>query len=134
MSTTNITTAGKKGDIRVAFGFERYMVDGDYEVGPVLYLYTLMNRNVVTYIPCRQLGQFDERDRDPRTKDPICLPRCAEIAERLYGMPTSYGASRVLAAISEWMTDAKNMPPPSTCRDLGQAVDMMRRHGFDVVE
>ncbi len=132
MSTTAITTTGRKGDIRIAFGFER--VNGYGLPEPVIYLFTKMNRQVMVNIPSVYMHEFDERDRDPITKEPKCLDKCRKIAETLYGMPTSYGANRVLSAISDWMTDIKNLPPPSTFRSQEHMLDEMKRRGFDVIE
>ena len=132
MSATALTATGRKGDIRVAFGFMRVREFAQPE--PCIHLYTLWNKQVMVQIPSCQMYLFDYRDRDARTRDPQCMPKCAEIAEMLYGMPTSYGATRVLDAITDWMDDIKNMPPPSTFRNPEMLFEEMKRRGFDVVE
>lgn len=132
VSTTALTSAGKKGDIRIAFGFMQ--VEGYGLPEPCIHLYTLRNKNIMVQLPSAHMYKFDERDRDPITKEPKCLKDCERIAEMLYGMPTSYGASRVLSAISEWMTDVKNLPPPSTFRNPEAYLEEMKRLGMDVAE
>jgi hypothetical protein len=132
MSTTPITQTGKKGDIRIAFGFMRVQDRGLPE--PCLHLFTLWNKQVLIQIPACEMHRFDERDRDPRTHEPACLPKCQEISDMLYGQPVAGGAHRVLDAITEWLTDIKNLPPPSTYRNTDDYLGEMRRRGFDVVE
>jgi len=52
----------------------------------------------------------------------------------LYGMPTSYGATRVLDVITDWMTDIKNLPPPSVFRgDAERMLQYMEKQGLEVV-
>ncbi len=130
MSTTAITTTGKKGDIRIAFGFMKVK---DHGVQPALHLFTKWNQQVLVQIPCTSMHEYDERDRG-LDGEPKCLKRCGEIAEMLYGQPTSYGAARVLDAITEWMTDVKNLPPPSTFRNSADYLEYMKQHGFDIAE
>lgn len=133
MATTNVMEAGgKKGDIRVAFGFME--VPGYRLPMGAIHLFTKWNQQVVLQIPECEMWRFDYRDRDPITKNPRCLPECARLAELLYGMPTSYGAARVLDAITDWMDEIKNLPPPSTYRNTDDYLGEMRRRGFDVVE
>lgn len=149
MSTTAITSAGKKGDIRIAFGFERpdtLSLPEKYDPAfasqaarwydqpePCVYLYTDWNKQVMVTIPVVYMHLFDYREKD-RRGDPVALAKCREIAEMLYGMPTSYGAARVLDVITDWMTDIKNLPPPSVFRgDVEQMLQYMEKRGLEVV-
>lgn len=131
MTTTPITTTGKKGDLRIAFGFKRVP---HYGPQPVVYLFRAAAPQLMVDIPTTHISRFDERDRDPITKEPLCMPLCEEIADAIYGMRTMDGARRVLDTISEWMTDIKNLPPPATFRDSSHMLDEMKRRGFDLVE
>lgn len=149
MSTTQITQTGKKGDIHIAFGFER---PADFSLPaaigqqftdaraqhftapePCVYLYTQWNKQVVVKIPIVHMHLFDYRDRDQRTGDPVALAKCREIAEMLYGQPTINGASRVLDVLTDWMNDIKNLPPPSTFRNPEQALSYMEKMGMEVM-
>ena len=132
MSTTPITTTGKKGDLRIAFGFQRVADYGLPE--PCIYLFTNWNKQVLVHIPACHMHHFDERDRHPITKEPTCMPKCQEISDMLYGQPVAGGARRVLDAISEWMNDIKQLPPPNTFRNTDDYLGEMRRRGFDVVQ
>lgn len=132
MSTTNTSFVGRKGDIRVGFGFKR--VPGMGMPEPTIILFRSMNQNVCVELAGCHMHYFDERERDPFTKEPKCMPHCARIAEMLYGMPTSYGATRVLDAITEYMTDLKNMPPPSMFRNPEEYLEVLRARGHDIVD
>lgn len=147
MSTTAITTTGKKGDIRIAFGFDRpdqmSLTPGHLPLfgssnahwhnapEPCVYLYTDWNKQVMVKIPIVHMHEFDYRDKD-RLGDPACLPKCREIAEMLYGMPTTHGAHRVLDVLTDWMTDIKNLPPPRSFRTADAMLAYMEQQGIEV--
>jgi hypothetical protein len=129
VSTTKTTFTGKKGDLRIGFGYRRVPGLG---IEPTMYLWRAEAKNLMVDIPGRFMYLFDERDRE-QGKEPRCMPKCREIAEMLYGMMTKDGATRVLDAVSEFMTDLKNMPPPSTWRDPDTVERLLAHRGYDMV-
>jgi hypothetical protein len=130
VSTTKTTFTGKKGDLRIGFGYRRVPGLG---IEPTMYLWRAEAKNLMVDIPGRFMYLFDERDRE-QGKEPRCMPKCREIAEMLYGMMTKDGATRVLDAVSEFMTDLKNMPPPNQHRDPEHYLSELKKLGYDHVD
>ena len=129
-SSARITDTGRKGDLRVGFGFER--IQGNPQA--CMYLYAARSPRQVAMIPLRLMYLFDERDRNPITKEPECMPKVRQAAEAIYGAPpTTSEVTRVLDAITDFMTDLKNMPPPSTYRDPSQLERVLASRGYDMV-
>jgi hypothetical protein len=129
-STARISDTGRKGDLRIGFGFERI----NNVPQACMYLYAVRSPRQVAMVPLRLMYLFDERERDPVTKEPRCMPEVRRVAEAIYGaMPTTFEVTRVLDAITEFMTDLKNMPPPSTFRDPSQLERALELRGYDMV-
>ncbi len=129
-SSARITDTGRKGDLRIAFGFERH----DGQPQPCMYLHSVRSPRQVAVVPLRLMYLLDERDRHPITKEPLCLPRVEELAAAVYGgVPTKVEIYRVLDAVTDFMTDLKNMPPPSTLRDPDQLERVFESVGYDFV-
>lgn len=151
MSTTAITTTGKKGDLRIAFGFERpdrinlrggdeglqHAMRSSRAAGfdapePCVYIYSLWNQQVMVPIPVVHMHHFDYRQKDLRG-NPTALVPCRAIADMVYGQPVKGGAERVLDLLTDWMTDIKNLPPPTMFRNHEQMLSFMEAKGIEVV-
>lgn len=129
MSTARITDTGRKGDIRIAFGYERGNVDGRPE--PVMYVSTVRAPQVLASVPLSLMYLFDTRDREGTAR---AVEAARKVARTVYGAePSPTEVHRVLDAVTDWLTDLKNMPPPSTWRNGETAEHVLRKHGFDVV-
>jgi hypothetical protein len=128
-TTSRITDTGRKGDIRIAFGFERGDVDNKPE--PVMYVSTVRRPQLVASVPLSLLYLFDTRTaHDTAT----AVTHATTVARAVYGQePTRMEVHRVLSAIEDWATDLKNMPPPSTWRNSETVEQVLEKHGFDVV-
>jgi hypothetical protein len=129
MSTTNLEFTGKKGDIRVGFGFKR-LPDRDVPE-PTIYL---IRGPTLLEIPGSEMWRFDETDRDAAGQI-LCMPLCDKLADILYGYPMHNGGHRILDVLNEFMTDLKNMPPPSMIRGgSAEYMELLKARGIDIVD
>jgi len=130
---TKITDSGKKGDLRIAFGFKKL---ADFSMPqPVMYLYAARSPQVMVDIPLPLLYLFDYRDKDKKTGDPEALSRCKQVAEVVYGaFPTVSETHRVLDAITDFATDLKNMPLGAKARGWDSVQQHLETKGYDFVE
>lgn len=127
-STARITDTGRKGDLRIAFGFAR---QDNGRTEPVMYIGTVRSPQVVASIPISLMYLFDTRDA-AGTREALVHAR--KIAEAVYGhLPSRADVHRVLDAVTDWITDLKNMPPPSTWRNPETLAHELRRRGYDMV-
>lgn len=133
-STARITDTGRKGDLRIAFGFERVWNGYEYTPEPHMYIHAAASPRQAAAVALRQMYLFDTRDRDPVTNEPKCLPACRRLAEAIYGMaPSKREVYRVLDAVQEFMTDLKNMPPPARLRNPDMLERVLATKGYDLV-
>lgn len=129
-SSSKITDTGRKGDLRILFGFDRF--EGVPQ--PHMYIHAAHSPRQMAAVPLKLMYLFDERDRVGPKKDPKCLPHAARLAGAIYGhSPSRTEVFRVLDAVTEFMTDLKNMPPPSTWRDPSTAERLLAERGYDMV-
>lgn len=129
-SVSRITDTGRKGDLRIAFGFARFQGVAQ----PHMYIQTVRSPNACAAVPLKLMYLFDERERVGPRKEPKCLPEVTRLAEAIYGhLPSRAEIYRVLDAVTEFMTDLKNMPPPSTWRDTSTLERMLEARGYDMV-
>lgn len=129
-SSARITDTGRKGDLRVAFGFER---QNNGKTEPVMYIYTVRAPNVVASVPISLMYLFDTRERLPNGKL-AAMEHAEKIANMVYGgIPSQMEAHRVLDAVTDFLTDLKNMPPPSTIRNPEMIEQALQQRGYDMV-
>lgn len=129
-SSARITDSGRKGDLRIAFGFERF----DRQPQACMYIYAARSPRQIASIPITQMYRFDTREIDPATRENVAMPHARRVAEVVYGgVPSRMEVHRVLDAISDWMTDFKNMPPPATWRDPAALEAALAQRGYEFV-
>jgi hypothetical protein len=134
-STARITDTGRKGDLRIGFGFERQPPRGEPEA--CMYLYAARSPRQVASIPIRQMWMFDTRteaDRD-KTGEYEAMKYARTVAKAVYDTqnPSDMDTRRCLNAIEDFMTDLKNMPPPSTWRNPETLEQALAAKGYDMV-
>jgi hypothetical protein len=125
-STSKITDTGRKGDLRILFGFERF--EGVPQAH--MFIHAAHSPRQMAAVPLKLMYLFDERDRVGPMKEPQCLPHVTRLAEAIYGAaPSRTEVYRVLDAV----TELKNMPPPSTWRDPDTVERLLAHRGYDMV-
>lgn len=128
-SSARITDSGRKGDLRIAFGFERH----DGEPQACMYIYAARSPRQVASIPISLMYLFDTRRIDP-TRENAAMPHARKVADIVYGgVPSKMEVYRVLDAITDWITDLKNMPPPSTWRNPETLERALAERGYEFV-
>jgi len=134
-STARITDTGRKGDLRIGFGFERQPPRGEAEA--CMYLYAVRSPRQVACIPIRQMWMFDTRTEADRDKagEYKALEHARTVAKAVYDTqnPSEMDVHRCLNAIEDFMTDLKNMPPPSTWRNPETLEQALTAKGYDMV-
>ena len=129
-SAARITDTGRKGDLRIAFGYER--IEGKTET--CMYVYAVRSPRQVACVPIRLMYLFDTRDKD-KAGQLKSYPHAERVAKAVYDtlMPSQMEVHRVLSAIEDFMTDLKNMPPPSTWRNPETLELAMASRGYDMI-
>ena len=129
-SSARITDSGRKGDLRIGFGWER---QNNMQVEPVMYIWAVRSPRQIASVPISLMYLFDTREKD-RAGQLKALEPAKRIADVVYGgIPSRIEIHRVLDAVTDFLTDLKNMPPPSTLRNPEMLEAVMRKHGYDVV-
>lgn len=136
-STAKITDTGRKGDLRIGFGFERQPPRGEPEA--CMYIYAARSPRQVACIPIRQMYLFDTRPGDAeRSKggEFKAVEHARTVARAVYDTPnpSDIDVHRCLSAIEDFMTDLKNMPPPSTWRNPETLETALAQRGYDFVD
>lgn len=134
-STARITDTGRKGDLRIGFGFERQPPRGEPEA--CMYIYAVRSPRQVACIPIRQMWMFDTRveaERD-QSGEFVAVQHAKTVAKAVYDNqnPSDLEIHRCLHAIEDFMTDLKNMPPPNTWRDPNTLEKALAAKGYDFV-
>lgn len=129
-SMSRITDTGRKGDLRILFGFERF--EGVPQ--PHMYIHAAHSPRQMAAVPLKLMYLFDERDRVGPNREPKCMREVRRLAEAIYGqLPSKQECHRVLDAVTEFMTDLKNMPPPSRWRNPETLERALAERGYDMV-
>lgn len=129
-SHARITDTARKGDLRIAFGFER---QDDGRTEPVMYIYCARSPRQVAYVAIRNMYLFDPRERE-RNGTLTALKHAKTLAEAVYGgTPSQMEVHRCLDAVTDFMQDLKDMPPPSTLRNPDHLERVLAQHGYDMV-
>ena len=129
-SSARITDSGRKGDLRIGFGYERQNHGGPE---PVMYVYAARAPNLVVSVPLSLMYLFDTRDRLP-SGQLAAMEHAQRVANAVYGrIASQMETHRVLDAITDWITDLKNMPPPSTLRNPEMLERVLQAKGYDLV-
>ena len=135
MSTTPITSSGRKGDIVITFGPIKIPEHPLPTIG--IHLHLRYSKSKVVTIAAEHMHMFDIRDVHPNGQ-PKCMELCHQISTNLYGFRSNGGAHRVMDAIYEWMSDVKNLAPPDCVS--GSSIlapdffDQMKSRGYESAE
>lgn len=128
-SVARITDTGRVGDLRVSFGFERF----EGRPQPHMLLSAVNRPQAMAAVPLKLMYLFDPDDRD-EFGQPKCMAEVRRVAKALYGAePTRNEVYRVMDAIQNFMTDLKNMPPPSVWRDPNTLERALAVKGYDII-